>query len=50
MIRYAGKYESDALRKLFDEYMSANHERQAMGAAGCFFAALNEWCGFDEGQ
>jgi len=48
MIRYAGNYESDALRQKFDEYMRADPKRQEMGGAGCFFAALNEWCGFDK--
>jgi hypothetical protein len=50
MIRYEGEIESDALRQLFDKYMSADKARLKYQAASCFFNALNEWCEFDKGK
>lgn len=50
MLRYLIGYENDALRQRFDEYVTAREERQTLGATGCFFTALNEWCGFDDSQ
>ncbi len=45
MLKFSNSYESDALRKLFDEYMNADGKRQDFLIAGCFVAALQEWCG-----
>ena len=48
ILDYLRGYENGALRQRFDEYMSAREDRLTFGAASCFFAALNEWCGFDD--
>ncbi len=40
--------ENNALRQRFDEYINVREECLSLGVAGCFFTALNEWCGFDE--
>jgi hypothetical protein len=50
MLGYGGKYESGALRNQFDDYLKADGSSPKRGAAGSFFNALNEWCGFDKGK
>lgn len=46
MLRYEREFETDTLRRKFDEYMGSNPTRLQYAAASCFFSALNEWCGF----
>jgi hypothetical protein len=48
MVGYAGKYESDALRHKFDDYMRNVKDPENHGAAARLFVALNEWCGVDK--
>jgi len=47
MMQEARKYNGIELRQRFDQYMSAVDDRQVIGAASCFFTALNKWSGYD---
>ena len=48
--RYLHGYENDSLRRRFDDYLSAHLHLVEFGIASTFFAAVNEWCGFDDPQ
>lgn len=50
VLDFAGKYSSGDLRKLFDNYISADASRLKHGAAANFFNALSVGCNFDNGE
>jgi hypothetical protein len=43
-LQVANPYQSDDLRRKFDDYMNADSSRQKFLVAGCFAAFLNEIC------